>query len=101
MVFKLSRMLDLLKEFVPKEFGKLTALRKSPKKAEEVYRNLSPWNFSNLLLARIPQHMIILKVTDIQWSDWGTRESIESAYKTLNQVPFWSLPEQVAGTSSS
>ena len=50
MVFKLSRMLDLLREFVPKEFGKLTALRKSPEKAEEVYRNLSPWNFSNLLL---------------------------------------------------
>ena len=93
-------MLDLLREFVPKEFGKLTALRKSPEKAEEVYRNLSPWNFSNLLLARIPQHMIMLKVTDIQWSDWGTRESIERTYKTLNQVPFWNLPEQDAATST-
>jgi mannose-1-phosphate guanylyltransferase len=101
MVFKLSRMLDLLREFVPKEFGKLTALRKSPEKAEEVYRNLSPWNFSNLLLARIPRHMIILKITDIQWSDWGTRESIERTYKTLNQVPYWNLPEQAAGTSTS
>jgi hypothetical protein len=96
----LSRMLNLLREFVPKEFGQQTALRKSPEKAEEIYRNLSPWNFSNLLLARIPRHMIMLKVTDIQWSDWWTRESIERTYKTLNQGPIWKLPEQVAGTTT-
>jgi mannose-1-phosphate guanylyltransferase len=91
MVFKLSRMLDLLSELVPGEFAKLSKLRILRHKADEIYRTLVPWNFSTQVLARIPQHLIMLEVADVQWSDWGTRESVERTYRVLNLVPSWNM----------
>jgi len=92
MVFKLHRMLDLLRILVPDEFNKLSELRESPQKAAELYHAIGPWNFSTRVLARIPQHLITLEMADVCWNDWGTRESIERTYRALNLVPSWNLP---------
>jgi mannose-1-phosphate guanylyltransferase len=89
MVFKLSRMMELLCEFVPDECGRLFELRESPHIAAQLYQNLDSWNLSTQVLARIPQHLIMLEVGDVRWSDWGTRESVERTYRSLNLVPFW------------
>ena len=83
MVFRLSRMLDLVQEMVPREVDALFELRNSPDKATELYRTMRPWNFSTQLLARIPQHLIVFKVANVFWSDWGTRESIERTYQVV------------------
>jgi mannose-1-phosphate guanylyltransferase len=96
MIFKLSRMMDLLNQYVPTEFKKLSALRQSPEKAIEIYRALGSWNFSNRVLARITQHLITLEVSGVRWSDWGTRESVERTFKALNMVPFWNRPSSAA-----
>lgn len=98
MVFKLSRMLDLLNVLVPHEFNKLSELRESPQKAAELYRAIDPWNFSTRILARIPQHLIMLEVADVYWNDWGTRESIERTYRDLNLAPFWNLASSVSNS---
>jgi mannose-1-phosphate guanylyltransferase len=95
MVFRLQRMLELLQDLVPCEFGKLAELRTSPKRAAEIYRNLSPWNLSTQVLAHIPQHLIVLKVANVRWSDWGTRESVERTYRALNLAPFWNLQNPI------
>jgi mannose-1-phosphate guanylyltransferase len=92
MVFKLRRMLNLLSILVPDEFRILSALRESPNKAAELYRTIAPWNFSNRVLTRMSQHLIMLEVSDVYWDDWGTRESIERTCKALNLFPFWKLP---------
>jgi mannose-1-phosphate guanylyltransferase len=89
MIFRISRMLELLHELVPEEFEIMYKLRDSPVHAAEVYQNLTPWNISKQVLARIPQHLLVLKISNVQWSDWGTRESIERTYRTLNLAPFW------------
>lgn len=89
MVFRLSRMLQLAQELAPADMDDLFELRHSPEKAAMVYRTMRPWNFSSQLLARIPQHLIVLKVSDIFWSDWGTRESIERTCTLLNLAPSW------------
>jgi len=43
----------------------------------------------------------MVEVADVGWSDWGTRESIERTYRTLNIVPFWnpshSYPKHATG----
>jgi mannose-1-phosphate guanylyltransferase len=96
MVFKLSRMMELLYEFVPNDCEKLSKLRKSPERAAELYENLEPWNLSTQVLARIPQHLIMLKVSDVQWSDWGTRESVERTYRSLNLAPVWNMSNSVS-----
>jgi mannose-1-phosphate guanylyltransferase len=89
MVFRLSRMMELLREFVPGEFEQLSALRESPGKAAELYKDLGSWNLSTRLLARIPEHLITIQIEDVRWSDWGTRESIERTFQAMNLVPFW------------
>jgi mannose-1-phosphate guanylyltransferase len=91
MVFKLSRMLELLQELVPREFEKLSELRASPEKATEIYQTLNPWNLSTRVLTRIPQHLVVHRIANVRWSDWGTRESIERTYRALNLEPFWNL----------
>jgi mannose-1-phosphate guanylyltransferase len=95
MVFRLSRMLDLVREAAPREVRGLFELRTSPERAPGLYQTMRPWNFSTQVLARIPQHLIVLKVANVFWSDWGTRESIERTYKTLNLVPAWKLEKAV------
>jgi mannose-1-phosphate guanylyltransferase len=91
MVFKVSRMLELLAEFVPDEYEKFSELLLWPERAARIYESLEPWNLSAQVLSRIPQHLVTLKVADVGWSDWGTRESVERTYKALNLVPFWNL----------
>jgi mannose-1-phosphate guanylyltransferase len=95
MVFRISRMLDLVRELVPHHFRKLSQLRQFPEKAAELYRTLEPWNFSTQVLSMIPEHLIVVGIDDVHWSDWGTRESVERTYKALNMIPFWNVPSPV------
>jgi mannose-1-phosphate guanylyltransferase len=92
LVFRLSRMLDLLEQIVPQELTALSVLRDWPHRADELYQTLAPWNFSTQVLTRIAQHLIVFRIANVSWSDWGTRESIERTYKSLNIVPFWKMP---------
>lgn len=89
MVFQLKRMLELLRNLAPSNSLKLFDLQNSPALAPETYRVINPWNFSNQILARIPEEIIVLEVPDVRWSDWGTRESIERTYRHMNLVPAW------------
>jgi len=75
-------------------------LRTSPEKAVSLYQTMQPWNFSTKLLMRIPQHLVVFKVANVVWSDWGTREAIERTYKALNLVPSWKL-EKATGNRIS
>lgn len=95
MVFRLSRMLELLQQMVPKEFEMLSVLRKAPSKAAEVYETIAPWNFSTQVLSRIPEHLIVFRIANVSWSDWGTRESIERTYQQLNIVPSWKIAKGI------
>jgi mannose-1-phosphate guanylyltransferase len=101
MIFRLSRMLELIREFVPLEFERLSELPESPEKADDLYQDLDSWNLSTNFLARIPQHLIMLRVADVRWSDWGTRESVERTYRSLNLVPFWNLSNPVSNPAPS
>lgn len=92
MVFRLGFMLDILNGLIPDSIRTFTKLIRSPRKAAEAYQIIDSWNFSKEILTRIPQHIVILEIDNVYWSDWGTRESIERTYNMLNQVPFWEQP---------
>jgi len=89
MVFRISRMLELLCEYFPDDLYMLSLLRNSPEKAADVYKAIGAWNLSAQVLARIPKHLILIEVANVRWSDWGTRESVERTYRALNLVPCW------------
>jgi mannose-1-phosphate guanylyltransferase len=92
MVFRLGSMLDILNKLIPDKIMAFSELIRSPRKADEIYQTIDSWNFSTQVLTRIPQHIVMLEIDDVYWSDWGTQESIERTYKALKQVPFWKQP---------
>jgi len=97
MVFRLGRMLELVQETVPTAFEKLCAIREKPGCATDLYQTIEPWNFSTQMLARIPQHLMVLQVSNVAWSDWGTRESIERTCKALSLEPHWRMAKAGGG----
>jgi mannose-1-phosphate guanylyltransferase len=98
MVFRLARMLDLLQRLMPAEFAQMRVMHDDPDALVRHYPSLSRWNFSTQVLARIPEHLVVLRVDDVYWNDWGTRESIERTLETLHRVPPWvvATPVQTA-----
>jgi len=89
MVFRLPRMLALMHEVLPAEFEEMHSLPADAAVAAARYRDLRPWNFSTAFLARIPEHLVVLRAEDVQWSDWGTQQAIERTFKSLKIRPPW------------
>jgi mannose-1-phosphate guanylyltransferase len=89
MVFRLTRMLQLIRTLLPAEFEAMRTLPADPNVAAARYLHLQPWNFSTAFLARIPEHLVVLRVENTQWSDWGTRQAIERTLRLLKQRPPW------------
>jgi len=101
MVFQLPVMLDLIRRLVPLEYAQMKDVHSDRAALERRYSNLSPWNFSSQVLARIPEHLVVLRVDDVHWSDWGTRESIEYSLKTLRRGAPWVHQGMIAPCSRS
>jgi len=89
MVFRLRRMLDLIREILPAQFAAMHALPADPAAAAIHYRTLRSWNFSTEFLACIPEHLVVLRVDNVQWSDWGTPQAIERTFRLLKKHPPW------------
>jgi mannose-1-phosphate guanylyltransferase len=89
MVFKLSSMLHTLRQIVPDRFDAMVDLIRTPNETVRKYRTLQPWNFSTDVLTKIPEEIVILEMSDVYWSDWGTRESIERTYREMNCLASW------------
>jgi len=89
MVFRLRRMLELLGDVLPEEFGRVRRLARSPREMMDGYGDLPPWNFSQHFLAKIAAHLLVVKVEGVYWSDWGTRAAIERTMTKFNQPLPW------------
>lgn len=89
MVFRLPRMLELMRQVLPEEFEAMRALPPEPVAAAAQYRDLRSWNFSTEFLARIPEHLVVLRVENVHWSDWGTPQAIERTFRHLKLRPPW------------
>ncbi|MBI4514364.1 MAG: NTP transferase domain-containing protein [Deltaproteobacteria bacterium] len=96
MVFRLERMLGLLQRMVASDFERMKAIHARSRISAAAYRQLAAWNFSHRILARVPEHLVVLRVEDIAWSDWGTPEAIERTFATLKQTPPWRAAPQLA-----
>jgi mannose-1-phosphate guanylyltransferase len=90
MVFRLRRMLELIRDVIPPEVHRLDELRERRRTLAEIYEEIEPWNFSRRVLERIPHELIVVPVEGLHWSDWGTRASIERTLMALDRRPPWS-----------
>jgi hypothetical protein len=90
MVFRLRTMLALLRRNRPADYE---ALRRHDAAA---YGSLSPWNFSRDFLAHVPRELVVLRVGDVGWSDWGTPEAIERTLASLKLAAPWRIARPAA-----
>lgn len=91
MVFKVRRMIELLARVVPGECEQMRALRAPGGGMPAAYARLLPWSFSIRLLTRIAEHLVVLRVDGVHWSDWGTAEAVHRTMAALNQSPPWEI----------
>ena len=99
MVFHSARLRRIVRQLLPvqlSEMERVTGARTFEAMVKD-YPKLASWNFSRDLLARIPQHLIVLCVDGVYWSDWGTPESV---LRTLTQLkrptPWWARERALA-----
>jgi mannose-1-phosphate guanylyltransferase len=97
MVFRLNRILELLREVQATTFGAMAgAVNEGSLALDRFYDGLQAWNFSNAFLAQIPQHLVVLRVDGFHWSNWGTPESIARSLQLLDLTPPWTTPSKVS-----
>ena len=84
MVFRVSRMLELLHERLADAVARFDDLFGDGTATGRTYRDLPPWNFSRDFLGHIPEHLVLVQAGGTGWSDWGTPEAV---MRTLGALP--------------
>lgn len=83
MVFRLQSMLALLRRWRPADC-------EPPSPRCEAEGEPAPvWNFSRDFLAQVATELLVLRVGDVGWSDWGTPEAVERTLLGMDVVPHW------------
>ena len=79
MVFHPSRLLALLQRRRSVDVERLRSVIRSGGGYEDVPR----WNFSADFLTNIADHLLVVPVDGVYWSDWGTPEAVEQTLAVL------------------
>lgn len=67
------QLLDILDSLVP-----LIGTEDEEEAIEHIYRTYLPVSFSRDMLERAPERLAALELEDVEWSDWGRPERIET-----------------------
>jgi len=67
------RLIDILESFVP-----LVGTPDEEDAIEYIYRAYLPVSFSRDMLERAPERLAAMELEDVEWSDWGRPERIET-----------------------
>ena len=94
LVGSVGRFLDLLQQVRPRETQALSILQRDPLLVNRIYHHLQPWNFSRDFLALVPSALVVLAVDDVEWSDWGTPDSIARTLEARTPHAAWRPLEQ-------
>ena len=95
MVARVRRFLDLVRSTCP---GLLTAFRKvragldeggEQVAIEEAYRTLPSLSFASSVLARRPSKLAVIRVTGLEWSDWGSVGRVLDSLRRAGRRPSW------------
>jgi mannose-1-phosphate guanylyltransferase len=68
-----ARLIDILESFVP-----LVGTPDEDDAIDYIYRALLPISFSRDMLERAPQRLAAMALENVEWSDWGRPERIET-----------------------
>ncbi len=54
---------------------------------EEIYKSMPVRNFSSGLLTRVIEHVAVMKLEGVFWSDWGKPERIADTIRRMDKTP--------------
>lgn len=89
MLFRVQRMLDVLRTACPDEMKEIEALSGSPATRRSRYPSLPAWNFSHEVLARRTEDLVAVAAENLGWSDWGTPRAVLETVRSLGLRPAW------------
>lgn len=58
---------------------------------EAIYREMPAWNFSSGFLQRVPEHIAVMEMDGVLWSDWGRPERIVNTLRRIGRQPSFPL----------
>ena len=58
---------------------------------DAIYREMPAYNVSSDLLQRVPDHVAVLEMTGVLWSDWGKPERIANTLRQIGLRPVFPL----------
>jgi len=85
MIFRVGRLLDLLRALRPADVARL----EDATDLAAAYTDLVPWNFSHDFLRLVPEHLLLVRADGVGWSDWGTPEAVERTVTELGLPTPW------------
>jgi mannose-1-phosphate guanylyltransferase len=98
MVFRVETLLRYIQTLFPDvasqfhSLGEMIGTAAERDKIRQIYRDLSPLNFSKDILERIAVHaqraVTGLPVLQVTWSDWGTRDRLSETLRQLGAQSF-------------
>lgn len=93
MVSKVSTLWELGRQCFPNLFPLFERLEQALDTSEEgcvlnsIYEAMPKKNFSSDLLQRVPQHVAVMELTGVLWSDWGKPERIVETLRRIARTP--------------
>jgi len=82
MVGSCSAFINYINLYAPKVYNAFNKLQSGTKTQlklfalEEIYNSIPSINFSHSVLEKIPQHLVVLEIKNVYWSDWGEEQRI-------------------------
>jgi mannose-1-phosphate guanylyltransferase len=66
--------------------------------AESVYAGLEPAGFSERILAPATAGLVVVRVKDVEWSDWGHPQRVRATMRQTGWRPIWLNRVELAST---
>lgn len=95
MVGKVTTFLEMYREQLPSMFRMFSAATTTIGKADEgaVIRAIYSWidetNFSSEILERSVDRLMVMRVSDVNWSDWGEPQRVLGTLKSIGIQTEW------------
>lgn len=96
MVFHITAMMELVRAVSPLLYatffriGRALGTTREREVVEEEYRHMRPMNFSKEVLETLPlehvDHLAVLPIRGLSWSDWGSEQRIVSVLSKLRRL---------------
>lgn len=64
---------------------------KESRMIKHIYKNMPTKNFSSHLLQQAPEHVSVLELSGVLWSDWGKPERITETLRRIDRKPAFPL----------